>query len=142
VLEWVCGSSGALRKINRRPDMNKKRKEITYILRIWQEPSGLAPPGEWRGTLRSLDGRPERLFKSAEELWDLLTQSPVVPQPAIETAKILPKNTIDERKGEINMRKLSKLLLAGSLAMLLLLCVGVSGWLFLQNRTQARARWC
>jgi hypothetical protein len=116
--------------------MNKKRQEITYILRIWQEPSGLTPPGEWRGTLRSLDGRPERLFKSAEELWDLLIHSPVPPQPAIETVKILPKNTIDEKKGEINMRKLSKLLLAGSLAMLLLLCVGVSGWLFLQNRTQ------
>lgn len=55
--------------------MNKPRCEITYILRIWQEPSDLSPPGEWRGVLRSLDGGQERLFKSAEELWRLLIQS-------------------------------------------------------------------
>lgn len=55
--------------------MNKPRREMTYILRIWQEPSKVSPPGEWRGVLRSLDGRQERLFKSAEELWQLLLQS-------------------------------------------------------------------
>ncbi|MBI4760594.1 MAG: hypothetical protein ACOYYF_02280 [Chloroflexota bacterium] len=55
--------------------MSKPRREITYILRIWQEPSEVSPPGEWRGVLRSLDGSQERLFKSAEELWMLLVQS-------------------------------------------------------------------
>jgi hypothetical protein len=55
-------------------DMNKKRRETTYIVRIWQEPSELAAPGEWRGVLRSLDGRRQWFFKSAEELWDLLTR--------------------------------------------------------------------
>ncbi|MBO9371605.1 MAG: hypothetical protein J7575_11080 [Chloroflexi bacterium] len=53
--------------------MNKKRRETTYILRIWREPSDLAPPGEWRGVLRSPDGRRQWFFKSAEELWALLT---------------------------------------------------------------------
>jgi len=61
--------------------MKKPRHEITYILRIWQEPSELSPPGEWRGLLRSLDGRQERLFKSAEELWNLLLQSEAPTSP-------------------------------------------------------------
>jgi len=56
------------------PDVNIKRRQITYIVRIWQEPSELAAPGEWRGVLRSLDGRRQWFFKSAEELWDLLTR--------------------------------------------------------------------
>mgnify|MGYP001105413558 CR=1 FL=1 len=55
--------------------MDKKRCEALYILRIWREPSDLAPPGEWRGVLRSPDGRREWFFKSAEELWALLTGS-------------------------------------------------------------------
>lgn len=55
--------------------MSRPRRKITYILHIWQEPSEVSPPGEWRGVLRSLDGRQERLFKSAEELWQLLLQS-------------------------------------------------------------------
>jgi hypothetical protein len=63
--------------------MKKNRREITYILRIWQEPSDLAPPGEWRGVLRSLDGRQERFFKSAQELWDLLIQSEAPTQPGM-----------------------------------------------------------
>ncbi len=67
--------------------MNTKRREITYILRIWQEPSDLAPPGEWRGVLRSLDGRQERLFKSAQELWDLLTRE-ASPQTGKEKPEI------------------------------------------------------
>ncbi len=41
----------------------RPRRESTYILRIWQEPSEVSPPGEWRGLLRSLDGRQERLFQ-------------------------------------------------------------------------------
>lgn len=61
--------------------MSKPRREVTYVLRIWQEPSEVSPPGEWRGVLRSLDGRQERLFKSAEELWWLLTQSEVATDP-------------------------------------------------------------
>ncbi|HXF68657.1 MAG TPA: hypothetical protein VNK89_02525 [Thermoflexus sp.] len=61
--------------------MTKPRREATYILRIWREPSEVAPPGEWRGVLRSLDGRQERFFKSAEELWRLLTQSEVPADP-------------------------------------------------------------
>ena len=54
--------------------MDKKRCEALYILRIWREPSDLAPPGEWRGVLRSPGGRWQGFFKSAEELWDLLTR--------------------------------------------------------------------
>lgn len=61
--------------------MSKPRREVTYVLRIWQEPSEVSPPGEWRGVLRSLDGRQERLFKSAEELWRLLTESEVATNP-------------------------------------------------------------
>ncbi len=61
--------------------MSKPRREVTYVLRIWQEPSKVSPPGEWRGMLRSLDGRQERLFKSAEELWRLLTESEVATNP-------------------------------------------------------------
>jgi len=55
--------------------MNKKRRETTYILRIWREPSELAAPGEWRGMLRSPDGCREWFFRSAEELWNLLISS-------------------------------------------------------------------
>jgi photosystem II stability/assembly factor-like uncharacterized protein len=36
--------------------MNKKRRETTYIVRIWQEPSELAAPGEWRGVFKSTNG--------------------------------------------------------------------------------------
>lgn len=61
--------------------MTNSRREITYILRIWQEPSEVSPPGEWRGVLRSLDGSQQRLFKSAEELWHLLTQNEVPNNP-------------------------------------------------------------
>lgn len=61
--------------------MTKPRREITYILRIWQEPSEAAPPGEWRGVLRSLDGSQQRLFKTAEELWRLLIQSEAPTDP-------------------------------------------------------------
>ncbi len=64
---------------------NKPRREMTYILRIWQEPSEVSPPGEWRGVLRALDGSQERLFKSAEELWRLLIQSKAITDP--ETMK-------------------------------------------------------
>lgn len=60
--------------------MHKRRREFTFIVRIWQEPSALSPPGEWRGALCSLDGRQERLFKSAQELWSLLIQSDSPPQ--------------------------------------------------------------
>jgi len=68
--------------------MNKKRHQTTYLLRIWQEQSDLAPPGEWRGVLRSLDGRQERLFKSAQELWDLLTRSEAPTQTGKEKPEI------------------------------------------------------
>ncbi len=76
--------------------MNKKRHEITYILRIWQEPSNLAPPGEWRGVLRSLDGHHERLFKSANELWDYLTNSEAPTQPGMAKPEIQPSQTKKE----------------------------------------------
>ncbi len=61
--------------------MNGKRCEHTYILRIWREPSELAPPGEWRGTLRSPDGRREWHFRSAQELWAFLITE-ALPPPA------------------------------------------------------------
>ncbi|MCS6994962.1 MAG: hypothetical protein N2117_11385 [Anaerolineales bacterium] len=70
--------------------MSKPRREITYILRIWQEPSDAAPPGEWRGVLRSLDGRQERLFKSASELWRLLIQSEAPTDPGTMKPEDLP----------------------------------------------------
>ncbi len=60
--------------------MDKKRFEFSYILRIWQEPSQMSPPGEWRGILCPLDGRPEKFFKSAQELWELLINDPKLSQ--------------------------------------------------------------
>ena len=62
--------------------MKNTRREAVYLLRIWQEPSDLAPPGEWRGVVRSLDGSQERLFKSAQELWDYLTQTEPPTRPS------------------------------------------------------------
>jgi len=78
--------------------MNTKRRAITYILRIWQEPSDLAPPGEWRGALRSLDGRQELLFKSAQELWDLLTREAPT-QTGKEKPEIPPVDSAAKRVG-------------------------------------------
>lgn len=69
--------------------MTKPRREATYILRIWQEPSEASPPGEWRGVLRSLDGSQERFFKSAEELWRLLIQSEAPTDPGTIKAEDL-----------------------------------------------------
>ncbi len=65
--------------------MSRERRQSTYILHIWQETSEIAPPGEWRGVLRSLDGRKRMMFKSAQELWKLLTQSEIPAQPEIKT---------------------------------------------------------
>ena len=65
-------------------DMNKKRRETTYIVRIWQEPSELAAPGEWRGVLRLPDGRQQGFFRSAEELWELLIGGEASPPSATE----------------------------------------------------------
>ncbi|MBL8093525.1 MAG: hypothetical protein JNL73_05110 [Anaerolineales bacterium] len=53
--------------------MTDPRRSAFYVIRIWCEPSRLAPPGEWRGSLRAADGSRERLFKSADELWRYLT---------------------------------------------------------------------
>lgn len=69
--------------------MTKPRHETIYILRIWQEPSEIAPPGEWRSVLRSLDGSQERFFKSAEELWRLLIQSEAPTDPGTIKAEEL-----------------------------------------------------
>ncbi len=77
--------------------MKNNRREITYILRIWQEPSDLAPPGEWRGVLRSLDGRQERLFKSADELWDYLIRSEAPTQPGMAKPEIPPSQDKKEK---------------------------------------------
>ena len=52
--------------------MSQNRRETIYLLRIWREPIELAAPGEWRGLLRSTDGRRQGFFRSAEELWALL----------------------------------------------------------------------
>ncbi|MBI5946426.1 MAG: hypothetical protein HY864_18850 [Chloroflexi bacterium] len=54
--------------------MNPVRKPVSFIIRIWCEPSQLTPPGEWRGDIRMLDDSQRRMFKSAEELWDYLIQ--------------------------------------------------------------------
>lgn len=70
-----------------------RRREITYILRIWQEPSEISPPGEWRGVLRSLDGSQERLFKSAHELWQLLIQSEAPTEPGMTKPVLPPSNS-------------------------------------------------
>jgi len=59
--------------------MKRERCAQAYILRIWREPSDLAPPGEWRGTLRSADGRREWHFRSAQELWALLVREELPP---------------------------------------------------------------
>lgn len=77
--------------------MKNNRRESTYTLRIWQEPSNLAPPGEWRGVLRSLDGHHERLFKSANELWDYLTHSEAPTQPGMAKPEIPPSQDKKEK---------------------------------------------
>ncbi|MEJ5225342.1 MAG: hypothetical protein WHV44_12870 [Anaerolineales bacterium] len=53
--------------------MKPKRREKTYLVRIWQEPSTLLPPGEWRGSLRQLHTNAEHVFKTPEDLWAHLT---------------------------------------------------------------------
>jgi len=54
------------------------RLHSTFIIRVWCEPSELAPPGEWRGTLRRLNASEEIPFKSAEELWRHLLESEII----------------------------------------------------------------
>lgn len=49
------------------------RRSAVYVIRIWREPSRLAPPGEWRGTLRSVDGARNIGFRTPDELWRILT---------------------------------------------------------------------
>jgi hypothetical protein len=53
--------------------MNQKRKTASFLIRVWQEPSQWQPPGEWRVSVRPLNGGGETLFKSATELWQFLT---------------------------------------------------------------------
>ncbi|MEW6286291.1 MAG: hypothetical protein AB1509_08680 [Chloroflexota bacterium] len=79
--------------------MSKPRREITYILRIWQEPSDISPPGEWRGVLRSLDGSQERLFKSAHELWNLLIQSEAATQTGMRKPSVPPASEEENDAG-------------------------------------------
>ena len=67
--------------------MSQKRRETIYLLRIWREPSELAAPGEWRGLLRSTDGRRQGFFRSAEELWKLLLNSETEPQSLTDSAE-------------------------------------------------------
>jgi len=59
--------------------MNPARKPVSFIVRIWCEPSKLTPPGEWRGDIRLLDNSQRRMFKSAEELWEYLLQHQAQP---------------------------------------------------------------
>lgn len=56
--------------------MKPNRHERTYLVRIWQEPSALLPPGEWRGSLRQLNTSVEHVFKTPEDLWAYLTDPP------------------------------------------------------------------
>ena len=71
--------------------MNEKRKTASYLIRVWQEPSQLQPPGEWRVTARLLEGGGEVLFRSAADLWRYLTgeesQSQVELRSNISTSK-------------------------------------------------------
>jgi hypothetical protein len=53
--------------------MADPRRSAVFVIRIWREPSRLAPPGEWRGTLREVSGSQNLPFKSADELWRHLT---------------------------------------------------------------------
>ena len=77
--------------------MTNKRREAAFIIRVWQEPSRLQPPGEWRGSLRPLDGGPERLFKSAQELWDYLIRSEAPTQPGMAKPEISPSQAKKEK---------------------------------------------
>lgn len=54
-------------------NMKRQRKTASYLIRVWQEPSQLQPPGEWRVTARLLEGSEEILFRSAADLWRYLT---------------------------------------------------------------------
>jgi len=77
-------------------EMAEPRRAAVYVIRIWQEPSHLVPPGEWRGSLRPIDGSQSVLFKSAEELWRHLTGESTSPAGSTETGPDL----INWNKGE------------------------------------------
>ncbi|GEM_PF-3146947 len=53
--------------------MKNQRKITSFVIRVWQEPSQLQPPGEWRISVRPLAGGVETLLKSAADLWRYLT---------------------------------------------------------------------
>lgn len=75
--------------------MNEKRKAVSFLIRVWQEPSQWQPPGEWRVSARPLEGGGEVLFNSATELWHYLTQ-------ADSQVQVIPQVETVSSKGEEN----------------------------------------
>jgi hypothetical protein len=45
-----------------------ERLQHLFIVRIWQEPSATAPPGQWRGSAEHIPSGQRFYFSSIEEL--------------------------------------------------------------------------
>lgn len=72
--------------------MKNQRKITSFLIRVWQEPSQLQPPGEWRVSARPLEGGVENLFKSASTLWHYLTSV----KPSINSENLSNTSTVEE----------------------------------------------
>ncbi|MBX2997307.1 MAG: hypothetical protein KF893_02260 [Caldilineaceae bacterium] len=46
----------------------KERVQHLFIVRIWQEPSASAPPGQWRGSMEHIPSGERFYFVSIEDL--------------------------------------------------------------------------
>jgi len=50
-----------------------KRPQHLFIVRIWQEPSRAAPPGQWRGMVEHVPAGQRLYFSSLGDLVDFIT---------------------------------------------------------------------
>jgi hypothetical protein len=50
----------------------KKDPPVSFLVRIWREPTEASPEGEVRGIVQQLGFKEQRLFQSMEGLWSLL----------------------------------------------------------------------
>lgn len=44
----------------------------TFVVRLWHEPSALAPPGQWRGSVDHLASGGQRHFLTLRDLCDFI----------------------------------------------------------------------
>jgi len=48
------------------------RTRHTFVVRLWHEPSELAPPGQWRGSVDHLASGDQRHFLTLRDLCDFI----------------------------------------------------------------------